>query len=527
MVQPRCQKPLSSTLCPFAARDGGTPVPSEFHRVNSRSHRAAYRCTSRILLAVSSREYDANIIGSGPNGLAAAIELARAGLSVCVFERNDTIGGGLRSQELTLPGFVHDVCSAIHPLGIGSPFFQDLPLSDFGLEWIQPEAPIAHPLPDGRAIFAERSVGETSIQLGVDAEPYQKMIATLARDWKLWSPEILGPIHVPAHPRLLAEFSRYALRSARAIAGTYFRDEAARALFAGAAGHSVLPFEAAASAAIGLVMLTSAHAVGWPLPKGGSQKIANALAAYLSTLGGRIVTSTPIKSLEDLPPARIVMCDVTPRQLLQIAGRALPTGYQRRLQKYRYGPAVFKVDYALSSSIPWKDARCRRSATVHLGGTFEAIATSEREVSAGRHPEKPYIILVQPSLFDSSRVPAGKHTCWAYCHVPNGSTVDMTERIEAQIEAVAPGFRDCVLARHTTNSAQLESHNPNYVGGDIAGGLTNLWQVVARPVLSLSPYRTPVKGLYICSSSTPPGGGVHGMCGYHAARAALRDLGKL
>jgi phytoene dehydrogenase-like protein len=405
-----------------------------------------------ILLAVRSTEYDATIIGSGPNGLAAAIELARAGLSVCVFERNDTIGGGMRTEELTLPGFLHDTCSAIHPLGIGSPFFGGLRLTDFGL------------------------------------------------------------------------FGRLALRSARAIVDAHFRGDAARALFAGAAGHSVLRLDAAASAAIGLVMLTLAHAVGWPLPKGGSQKIANALAAYLATLGGRMVTSTPVNSLKDLPSSRIVMCDVTPRQLLQVAGGELPDAYQRRLRTYRYGPGVFKIDWALSSAVPWKDERCRRAATVHLGGTFEAIAESERNVSEGRHPEKPYVILVQPSLFDSSRVPPGKHTCWAYCHVPNASKVDMTARIEAQIESVAAGFKDCILARHTMNPAQFESHNPNYVGGDIAGGLTNLWQMVARPVLSLSPYRTPVKGLYICSSSTPPGGGVHGMCGYHAARAALRDL---
>jgi phytoene dehydrogenase-like protein len=490
-------------------------------------HPLPKRALCLILLAVRSTEYDATIIGSGPNGLAAAIELARAGLSVCVFERNATIGGGMRSQELTLPGFVHDICSAIHPLGMGSPFFQGLRLSDFGLEWIQPDAPIAHPLPDGRAVLAERSLAETSQQLGVDAEPYQKLFSDLVRDWKLWGPEILGPVHIPAHPLLLARFSRLALRSARAIVDANFRGESARALFAGAAGHSVLPLDAVASAAIGLVMLTLAHAVGWPLPKGGSQKIANALAAYLGTLGGRIVTAAPINSLKDLPSSRIVMCDVTPRQLLQIAGGVLADGYQRRIRSYRYGPGVFKVDWALSSAVPWKDTGCRRAGTVHLGGTFEAIATSERDVSKGRHPEKPYVILVQPSLFDSSRAPSGKHTCWAYCHVPNGSTLDMTERIEAQIESVAPGFKDCVLARHTMNPAQFESHNPNYVGGDIAGGLTNLWQIVARPVLALSPYRTPVKGLYICSSSTPPGGGVHGMCGYHAARTALGDLGKL
>jgi phytoene dehydrogenase-like protein len=468
-------------------------------------------------------EYDAIVIGSGPNGLAAAIELARAGCSVCVFERSDSIGGGARSSDLTLPGFVHDICSAIHPLGVASPFFRTLPLADFGLEWIQPEAPLAHPFIDGDSVIAERSLVETARILAADSAEYQKLFGILVRQWDSLVTEILAPMHIPTHPLLLARFGWHAIRSARAFAYGHFRKEPARALFAGMAAHSFLALDDRPSAAFGLVLTVLAHAVGWPLPKGGSQQISEALGACLRSLGGRIVTGVCVRSLDELPSSRLVLCDVTPRQLLEIAGSRLNERYRRKIQKYQYGPGVFKIDWALSSAIPWKDSRCARAATLHIGGTFEAIAAAENDVTEGRHPDKPFVIVAQPSLFDPTRIPPGKHTAWAYCHVPNGSTEDMTNRIEAQIEAVGPGFKDCILARHTFTTRQLEAHNPNYVGGDINGGLQSLAQLLVRPVFSPSPYRTPVKGLYICSSSTPPGGGVHGMCGFYAARTALAD----
>jgi phytoene dehydrogenase-like protein len=470
-------------------------------------------------------DYDAVVIGAGPNGLAAAIELARAGCSVCVFEGGDSVGGGVRSSELTLPGFVHDVCSAIHPLGRGSPFFRSLPLTDFGLKWIDSDAPVAHPFQQGRPLVAERSVNETANALGVDASAYRDLFGGLVLKWESLFDEILAPVHFPAHPFLLARFGFQAVRSAHAFAHDHFREEPARALFAGMAAHSLLSLQARPSAAFGLIMIVLAHAVGWPLPAGGAQKISESCAAYLRSLGGRIFTGVPVRTLEQLPSSRIILCDLSPRGLLAIAGEKFHERYRRRLQSYRYGPGIFKMDWALSSAIPWKDAACLRAATVHIGGTFREVAESERDVADGRAPQKPFILLAQPSLFDSSRAPAGKHTAWAYCHVPNGSNEDMTDRIEAQIEAVAPGFRDCILSRHTLTTSQLETYNPNYVGGDITGGLQSLFQIVARPVLSFSPYRTPVKGLYICSASTPPGGGVHGMCGFNAARTALADEG--
>jgi phytoene dehydrogenase-like protein len=462
-------------------------------------------------------EYDAIVVGSGPNGLAAAIELARAGCSVRVFEARDSVGGGTRSAELTLPGFVHDVCSAIHPLGVGSPFFQSLPLSSHGLEWIQPDSPVAHPLSGGGAILLDRNVKETAGTLGVDSAEYQKVIGGFVRRWETLVPELLAPIHFPAHPLLLARFGRYGLMSARSFASRVFKGEHARALFAGMAAHSILSPDHRPGASFGLVLNVLAHAVGWPLPKGGSQQIANALAGYLQSLGGVISTGTEIRSLDELPTSRVLLCDITPRQLARLAGRRLPDRFRQRLDQYRYGPGVFKVDWALSAPIPWKNSKCSRAATVHLGGTFETIQSSERDVARGLHPGRPFVILTQPSLFDRTRTPEGGHTAWAYCHVPNGSSLDMTSRIESQIEEVAPGFRDCVAARHTLTTGQLETYNPNYVGGDINGGAQNLLQMM--------PYRTPVKGLYLCSSSTRPGGGVHGMCGFHAARKALEDLG--
>ncbi len=468
--------------------------------------------------------HDAVVVGSGPNGLAAAIALAQAGKSVLVLEARETIGGGCRSAELTLPGFLHDTCSAIHPLGLGSPFFKTLPLGQHGLEWIQPSAPVAHPLDDGTAVMMERSVEETARGLGADAAAYRRLMGPMVAGWDALLPDLLAPLHVPRHPLAMGRFGLAALRSARGLAEARFRGERARALFAGLAGHSVLPLESAATAAIGLVLGAAAHAVGWPLPRGGSRRIAYALGGHLLSLGGEIRTGSAVESLDSLPAASAVLCDVTPRQLLTLAGDRLRGGYRRRLERYRYGAAAFKLDFALSGPIPWKAGDCARAGTVHLGGTLAEIAVSEAEVGRGRHPERPYVLLAQQSLFDPSRAPAGKHTAWAYCHVPNGSAVDMTERIEAQIERFAPGFRDLVLARSVLTPSRLHELNPNYVGGDINGGAQDLRQMFTRPAPRIVPYSTPARGLYICSSSTPPGGGVHGMCGYHAARAALRAV---
>jgi phytoene dehydrogenase-like protein len=476
-----------------------------------------------MILRHSATRYDAVVVGSGPNGLAAAITLARAGRSVLVLEAEPTIGGGARSAALTLPGFVHDICSAVHPLAVGSMFFRTLPLHQHGLEWIYSPAPLAHPFDDGTAATLERSVGATGATLGEDAAAYWQLIAPLARHWGRIAPGILGPPRLPRHPVALANFGLRAIWPARALAEACFRGPRARALFAGLATHSVLPLERAASSAFGLVMASLGHACGWPIPRGGSQRIADALASYLRSLGGEIVTSVRVERLAQLPPARAVLLDVTPRQLLRIAGDRLPTGYQRALGRYRYGPGVFKLDWALDGPIPWRAPECLRVATVHLGGTLPEIAASERAPWGHQAAERPFVLLAQQSLFDDTRAPAGKHTAWAYCHVTNGSTEDMTDRIEAQIERFAPGFRDRVLARIAHGPAALERHDENYIGGDINGGAQELTQLFMRPVISLNPYKTPARGIYICSSSTPPGGGVHGLCGFFAAQAALRD----
>ncbi len=468
--------------------------------------------------------YDAVVVGSGPNGLAAAIRLAQEGLSVLVLEAGETIGGGTRSAELTLPGFVHDVCSAIHPLAAGSPFFQRLHLETHGLHWIQPEFPLAHPLDQGRVVVLRRSLAETAAELAGDGKAYQALVAPLASHWENLAPDLLRPLlHVPRHPLKLACFGWRALRSAAALANSRFAAEPARALFAGLAAHSFLPLEAPASAAFGLVLGALGHATGWPLPRGGAQQIANALASYLGSLGGEVSTRFRVESLDQLPLARAVLLDIGPRQLLRLAAHKLPTSYRRRLERYRYGPGVFKVDYALAEPIPWTAQACSRAGTVHVGGTLEEISAAERDVDAGRPPEKPFVLVAQPSLFDPTRAPVGRHTAWAYCHVPNGCTANLTERIEQQIARFAPGFQDCILARHVLNCEDLESRNANLVGGDINGGAADLWQLLARPVFSPAPYRLPVAGLYLCSSSTPPGGGVHGMCGFHAANLALHD----
>jgi phytoene dehydrogenase-like protein len=474
--------------------------------------------------------FDAAVIGAGPNGLAAAITLARAGHSVIVYEAAEQIGGGCRSKELTLPGFVHDVCSAVHPYGVASPFFRTLPLERYGVEWVHPPAPLAHPLPDGRVAMLERSLADLDETLGADADAWRRLFAPLVRHWDAIADGALGPLrplHQLQHPVAsleLARFGLYAVQSSQRLAERLFADDPARALLNGIAAHAMMPLDQAPTAAAGILMGTMAHVVGWPVARGGSQRIVDALTACLRDLGGEIVTGQPITSLAELPPTRVILCDITPRQLLQIAGDRLPAGYAHRLRRFRYGPGVFKIDFALDGPIPWRNPECLRAATIHIGGTLPELAASERAVWCWEAPERPFVLLAQQSLFDDSRAPLGKHAVWAYCHVPSGSEVDMSKRIEAQIERFAPGFRDRILARHTLTTAQMERYNANYVGGDINGGLEDLFQLFTRPLFKLNianPYATPVRGLYLCSSSTPPGGGVHGMCGYFAARAAL------
>jgi phytoene dehydrogenase-like protein len=457
------------------------------------------------------------VIGSGPNGLAAAITMARAGWQVAVHEAAATIGGGVRSEELTLPGFVHDLCSAIHPLGRDSPFFRDLELP---VEWIQPPAPAAHPLDDGTAVLTERSFLTTAEALGEDRAAYTRLLNPVVSGWADFEPVILGP-YPPSPRRILSALNvsvaRTGLAGAHALARR-FKTDRARALLAGHAAHSMLPLETRPSGGIGLFLIATAHAYGWGFPRGGSQRLADAMADRLRELGGEIHTKSPV---DELPQADGVLADVTPRELLRIAGDRLPVRYARALRRYRYGPGVFKLDWALDGPIPWTAPECARAATVHLGGTLDEIAASERDPGG----ERPFVLLTQPSIFDDSRAPAGKHTAWAYCHVPNGSTEDMTDRIEDQIERFAPGFRDLVLARSAIAPADFERRNRNIVGGDINGGAMDLRQLFFRPVRKRVPYRTPLRGLYLCSSSTPPGGGVHGMCGYSAALVALRDVG--
>ena len=464
---------------------------------------------------------DAIVVGAGPNGLAAAITLAREGLSVRVIEASATVGGGTRSAELTLPGFTHDVCSAVHPLALASPFLRGLPLAEHGLELVHPPAPLAHPLDDGAVAMLERSVEATGGSLGPDAERYDRLMGPLAAEAESLFSDLLGPLRWPHHLEAAVRFGWQAIRSARGLADGWFTAPAARALVAGLAAHSFLPLEQRLTAAIGLMLGIAGHAVGWPVARGGSQRIADAMASYLRSLGGQVVTGRPIATLDELPEARAILLDVTPRQLIRIAGHRLPGGYLRRLGRYRYGPGAFKLDWALDGPIPWREAACARAGTLHLGGTLEEVADAERRVCRGEHPERPFVLLAQPSLFDPTRAPSGKQTAWAYCHVPNGSTVDMADRIEAQVERFAPGFRDRILARHVMAPGDFQRYNANYIGGDINGGVQDFRQFFTRPVARVVPYSTPIRGLYLCSSATPPGGGVHGMCGYFAARAAL------
>ncbi len=463
------------------------------------------------------------VVGAGPNGLAAAIVLAQAGLHVDVFEAEAIPGGAVRSMELTLPGFLHDFGSAVYPLGAGSPFFASLPLHKFGLEWIHSPAPVAHPLENGTAVVLERSLKDASISLGEDGRKWEDLVAPFVEHWKEFAAEVLAPIPaIPKHPFLMARFGRNAFFSAKTIAHR-FGTERTRALFAGLAAHSFLKLTEPLSGAFGLMMAVPAHAVGWPIPRGGAQSLTHALCQYFASLGGTLHTSRRIASLDELPDYDLYLCDVTPRQLLNISGSRLSSSYKHKMQTFRYGPGVFKMDYALREPIPWKAAECRRAATVHLGGNFEEISTSEAAMRAGQHAESPFVLLVQPSLFDPSRAPSGKHTAWAYCHVPNASNENMQTRIENQIERFAPGFRECVLARNALSPSTLESMDANLKGGDISGGIMDIRQFAFRP--TWRHYATSAKNVFICSSSTPPGGGVHGMCGYHAAKKALSTLG--
>lgn len=463
------------------------------------------------------------VIGAGPNGLAAAIVMAQAGVQVEVWEAESVAGGAARTLELTLPGFLHDFGSAVHPMGAGSPFFSSLPLKDYGLEWMHSPAPLAHPLDDGTAVVLERDLQDAASALGTDGKAWLSLVQPFAEHWWEFAPDVLRPMpSMPRHPRLMARFGRQAIFSAKHVAFSNFQSKRTRALFAGLAAHSFLALDEPLSAAFGLLMGIPAHAVGWPIARGGSQSVTNALSGYLATLGGSVRTSTPVEHINRLPKADAFLCDVTPAQLIQLAGDRLSPRYRQSLARYRYGPGVFKVDYALSGPIPWKATECRRAATVHLGGTFEEIAASERSVRTGQEAEKPFVLLAQPSLFDPSRAPQGNHTAWAYCHVPNGSKANMLERLENQIERFAPGFRECILARRVFSPADLEHMDANLVGGDISGGLIDLKQLLFRP--TWRHYATSARDIYLCSSSTPPGGGVHGMCGFHAATTALSRL---
>lgn len=466
---------------------------------------------------------DAIVVGGGPNGLAAAIVLAQAGCDVIVYEADAVVGGGCRSAELTLPGFVHDICSAVHPTALASPFFRTLPLSDYGLEWIMPPSMLAHPLDDAPAAIAERAVDATAVGLGEDAAGYRQLVGRVVDAWPQLEGAIFGPpLRWPQHPLALARFGLRALQPATRLASANFTGARARALFAGIAAHTMLPLDRLPTGAFGLVLAATLHTVGWAFPRGGAQQLANALARHLESLGGRIVTGAPVSRIEDLPKARVILCDLSPRPLLRIASGMLPEWYRRKLQEYRYGIAAYKVDWALERPIPWRDPACARAGTVHVAGTFDEIVASEEDPWQGRPPEKPFVLLSQPSLFDPTRAPAGRHTAWAYCHVPHASTADMLPIIERQIERFAPGFRDRILARHVMTPAGFERHNPNLVGGDIGAGVPDIRQLIARP--TWREYSTPAPGLYICSASTPPGVGVHGMCGYFAAKRALKEV---
>ena len=465
--------------------------------------------------------FDATIIGSGPNGLAAAIRLAEAGRKVQVLEASQSIGGGARTTELTESGFFHDVCSAIHPMAVSSSFFQSIDLSTYGLEWIHPEAPLAHPLDHLPAAMLFRDTEETAHTLGKDGVVWKRWMDTWIPRWKGLCSDALAPLSIPKHPFWMAEFGISAFQPATMFAARNFRSAPAHALFGGLAGHSVLPLDMAPSSAIGIMLGIAGHAVGWPFPKGGSQSIPNALANYLRSLGGIIQTGVRITDIEQLPKKGPLLFETAPINLAEIAGDELPTAFRKKLTTYRHGPGACKVDYALREPIPWADPNVKKAGTVHLGGTIEEIAKSERDCWEGIHSASPYVLVAQQSLFDETRAPKGKHTGWAYCHVPSGSTIDMTDVIENQIERFAPGFKEIIIARHTTTAANFEIYNPNYIGGDVNGGMPTIDQLFTRPTWRT--YRTPNKRIYLCSAATPPGGGIHGMCGHFAAEAVLND----
>ncbi len=472
---------------------------------------------------MNSQEYDAVVVGSGPNGFAAAITLRQAGLSVLLVEGKEETGGGMRSKALTLPGFVHDVCSAVHPMVTLSPFFKNIPLAEHGLELINPPIAAAHPFDDGNAGILEKSVHNTAARLGRDREAYLNLMQGIVADLPKLLPDLLSPFPVPHHPLSLAGFGLKALTSATWLAEQFHTQEA-RGLWAGMSAHAIQPLTNMATSAIGLMLMSAAHVGNWPIARGGSQAIANALESYFFSIGGELRTGFEVKNINELPPSKAVLLDVTPRQLVEIAGEKLSSSYKKKLGRYRYGMGVFKIDWALQEPVPFRAEACRKAGTVHLGNTLEEIVDSEQFTSEGGHPKNPFVLFVQPSIFDNTRAPEGRHTAWAYCHVPHGSQEDMTEAIESQVERFAPGFRDIIIGRHTMNSSAMEAYNPNYVGGDINGGIQDIRQLYTRPVMSWSPYRTSAKGIYICSSSTPPGGGVHGMCGYHAAQKVLKDM---
>lgn len=460
------------------------------------------------------------VIGSGPNGLAGAITLAQAGFDVEVREASSQAGGGARSGDATLPGFVHDLGSAVYPLTIGSPFLSSLPLRDYGLNWILPPAQLAHPLDDGSAVMLESDLNQTASQLGSDRSAYRSLFEPLVRNWPQLARQVLGPFRLPKHPFLLAQFGLRAMQPCTFLANTLFKETRARALFAGICAHSTLRLDAPLSAAFGMMLGAAGHAVGWPIPRGGAQRISDSLIALLKTLGGRVITSAPVHNLREIRGFDVILCDVTPRQFLALAENELRRPFRQLLERFEYGPGVCKVDWALSEPIPWRSKECSRAVTVHLGGSLEEIAASERAVNKGLPPERPFVLMAQPTLFDPTRAPAGKHIAWTYCHVPNSWQGSELSQIEAQIERFAPGFRECVLARTVHGTADMQCWNSNLIGGDINGGIPNIKQFFLRP--TWRGYSTPLKGVYLCSSSTPPGGGVHGMCGYWAAQRALK-----